>query len=86
MTSFTSILDMNEVDELPPADSKIVYQYYDDELGHCEVSSFLSDGSEKDVIRAVDTLRTLAKDDHHIFIEGFRQRDEDRAYCVILGS
>ena len=83
MTSFTSILDTNE---LPPADSKIVYQYYNDANELCEVSSFLSDASEKDVIRAVDSLRAQANEDHHIFIEGFIQRDEDRAYRVILGS
>jgi hypothetical protein len=83
MTSFTSILDTNE---LPPADSKVVYQYHDEVYGLCEVSTFLTDASEKDVIRAVDSLRAQANDDHHVFIEGFIQRDEDRAYRVILGS
>ena len=78
----TSILDTNE---LPPADSKVVHVFESLKYGMCEVSSFLGDGSPKDVIRAVDTLRTLARDDHHVFIEGFRLR-EDGAYQVILGS
>ena len=82
MTNITSILDTNE---LPPADSKIVHIFEDLDYGMCQVSSFLSDGSEKDVIRAVDTLRTLAKDDHHVFIEGFKLQD-DGSYRVILGS
>lgn len=82
MTNFTSILDTNE---LPPADSKVVYVFEDPNYGVCQVSSFLSDGSEKDVIRAVDSLRTQAKDDHHVFIEGFRLQD-DGSYRVILGS
>jgi len=82
MSEVTSILDTNE---LPPADSKVVHVFESLKYGMCEVSSFLSDASEKDVIRAVDTLRTLANDDHHIIVEGFRKRD-DGAYQVILGS
>jgi len=87
MTNFTNILDTNE---LPPADSRIVYQYYTDVDGLCESSSFLSDASEKDVIRAVDSVKQQASShgasvEDYVYIEGFRLQD-DGSYRVILGS
>jgi len=88
--SFTTILDINEVDQLPPADSRIVYQFYTDADGLCECSSFLSDGSEKDVIRSIDSLKQQAANhgawvEDYVFVEGFRLQN-DGSYSVILGS
>lgn len=80
----------------PPAGARLVYRFIESgtypNYEWAEVSSFLSgidsvDGvaSDKDVIRAVDSLRTQANDDHHIFIEGF-EKTEDGSYEVVLGS
>ena len=77
-----SILQTNV---LPPEDSKVVHVFEDLNYGPCEVSSFIGDGSPSDVIRAVDTLRTLSKAFDYVYVEGFTKRP-DGAYQVILGS
>lgn len=87
MTITNSILDTNN---LPSANSRVTYTYIsgEDANGNYEwsqVSSFLSDASEKDVIRAVNSLRTQADDYDHVFIEGFKLQ-EDGSYEVVLGS
>jgi len=84
---FTSILETNE---LPPADSRITYRFYDDADQLCECSSFFSDGSEKDVIRTIDSLKQQAFNngasvEDYVYIEAFRLQD-DGSYRVILGS
>ena len=75
---------------LPPAGSRITYTYISGgdypNYERSQVSSFLADGSVEDVIRACDSLRTQADDDHHVFIEGFQFDFEDNSYEVILGS
>lgn len=74
---------------VPDEGSRITYTYISGgsypNYEFSQVSSFLGDASEKDVIRCVNTLRTLAGDEDHIFIEAFAPQ-EDRSYAVILGS
>lgn len=87
MTILRSVLCEDLIN--PPAGARLTYRYIvGGEFPNyewAEVSSFLSDASDKDVIRAVDSLRKQADDDHHIFIEGF-DKNEDGSYRVVLGS
>lgn len=88
MTQIDSILCDDVI--VPDAGSRITYTYisggdFENGYEYSQVSSFLGDGSKADVIRCVNTLRTLANDDHHVFIEAFAPQ-EDRSYAVILGS
>jgi hypothetical protein len=88
MTSINSILC--DYVTIPAAGSRITYTYIsgenaDGEFEWSQVSSFLGNGSEEDVIRCVNSLRSQANDDHHVFIEAF-DLEEDGSYSVFLGS
>ena len=73
----------------PPAGARLVYRFISGgeypNYEKTEVSTFLVNADRSDLIRAVDSLRQQANDDHHIFIEGFEKR-KDGSYRVILGS